>query len=541
LYPLAVIPIVVNAGAVVLPAILGGLASVIALLFRPGELARALRRRPWIPLLAVALLLLTRFAWVRVRAASSAARRSPAAAAPHADGIDWAGIALDIIQEREREAAIGSSSLVHGAGPEPRRSTDTGFRFDATRSGYLGGPSPTTLVPLWEYAADDTMYLSSPLVRGDRIYGASCYLDPPGSYGEVFCLDAATGEEIWSTDMKSADAEFKGFFSSAALTSDGESLVIGQGLHADTGCELVCLDAKTGRVRWLAPTPLHIEGSPAIAGDIVVAGAGAVERGASHKPRGNPDKEGHPGFVFAVRISDGHVLWRYDLVDPESSPAIRDGVAYIGSGFNGNAVAALRIGPEENLRADGRDRLAWLTPTPYPVVGAVTLAGDLVLAGCGNGNYIFAASSPAGLVLALDRVSGKILWQKEMPDTVLAPIAACDRLAVCAVRNGEIVALDLSDNGAEVWRSRVRGDATALAGVALTSSHVYAVSSDGYLTIMSAADGEILESHYINRKEAPGEMGLTLSSPLVAGGRVYVGSETGGLRAFVGTRPDRQQ
>jgi len=47
---LAVVPVFVNTGAAVLPALLGGLASAAALLFRPRELAQACRRKPHVPL-----------------------------------------------------------------------------------------------------------------------------------------------------------------------------------------------------------------------------------------------------------------------------------------------------------------------------------------------------------------------------------------------------------------------------------------------------------------------------------------------------------
>jgi outer membrane protein assembly factor BamB len=60
------------------------------------------------------------------------------------------------------------------------------------------------------------------------------------------------------------------------------------------------------------------------------------------------------------------------------------------------------------------------------------------------------------------------------------------------------------------------------------------VTQDGYLGVLDAADGKVLERHNLNGKGKPGEMGLTLSSPFIVGGRLYVGSETGGLRCFVG-------
>lgn len=53
-------------------------------------------------------------------------------------------------------------------------------------------------------------------VFGNRVYCATAYLDPPGTYGSVFCLDAITGELLWETFLKSPSPEvdFKGFFSS---------------------------------------------------------------------------------------------------------------------------------------------------------------------------------------------------------------------------------------------------------------------------------------------------------------------------------------
>jgi outer membrane protein assembly factor BamB len=168
------------------------------------------------------------------------------------------------------------------------------------------------------------MFLSTPLVRGGRVYGACCILDLVGNFGAVVCLDAATGQRIWRAELKDASHDFKGFFSSPAMSADGKSLVIGQGLHPDYDSDLVCLDAETGKVKWLIDCPLHIESSPAIEGDMVVAGAGAVEDPATHLParHGDPAKDKNPGYVFAARISTGKVIWKHVLNDPESSPAV---------------------------------------------------------------------------------------------------------------------------------------------------------------------------------------------------------------------------
>jgi outer membrane protein assembly factor BamB len=275
-------------------------------------------------------------------------------------------------------------------------------------------------------------------------------------------------------------------------------------------------------------TPLHIEGSPVIEGDIVIAGAGAIEVGNNHKAAGDP------GFVFAVELSTGNQLWKYPVNDPESSPAVYNGVAYIGSGFNGHSVVALRIESDEELARKGLDRLVWKQDTPHPAIGSITIADGLVLIGCGNSDYVFAAPNPEGNVIAFDSKTGEQMWKADMPDAVLGAIACKNGIAICPVRNGEVIALSLKDSGRELWRQRINKSMPVLAAPAYTGTHVYAVSQDGYLAVLEGGDGSILEKHYINSKTNPGSMGLSLSSPLIFNNCLYVGSETGGVTCFKG-------
>lgn len=536
---LAVVPIFVNAGAAILPALLAGLVSLAAILFKPSEWVRICRTRPSVPLGIIAAGILGWLAMGWLTPAPAANSRGTAAATAPAE-TDWVRFALDLQKAESRGAASQKP-----ASPEANQAASElpiYFRGDAARTGFRGGASPVGLQSLWEYPGeDDSMMLSSPIAFGNAVYGASSVLDPTGSYGAVFRLDAETGEEIWSTTMTGPpdNLDFKGFFSSPALSPDGKSLLIGQGLHPDFNSELICLDTESGAVRWTIHTPIHIESSPAVEGDIVVVGAGAVERGPDHKPMGDPEKEGNPGYAFGARISDGKLLWKYPVIDPESSPAIADGIAYIGSGLNGNAVFALRIAPDEELKAKGLDRLVWKTPTPYPASGAISIVGDLVIIGCGKGDFVFAAPDPEGLVMALNRATGEIIWKTQIPDAVLGAIAIRDGKAIVPVRNGEVIALDISDKGKILWRTLLDEDSAVLAAPAFTGTHAYAVNQRGYLCILDAATGEPIERHYINSPDKPGEMGLSISSPFITGGRLYIGSETGGLRAFNGNESSK--
>lgn len=544
----AVVPIVVNAGAALLPAAMAVIASFVAILFKPKELIRVCTAKPWIPLLLLVVVGgIGGIIWLwPAPAAPETAGRSrgggagAAVVSPTGGGgvqVDWTRIALARInagpviikQSQGSDAAApgaGSGAAADGSG-QPFV-----FRGGLERLGAINPSIEGPLQKTWHYyptwidddgiEQEDTeaMILSSAAYHSGRVFGASCMLDPPYSYGSIFCLDAATGEQIWSVGKLNGE-DMIGYFSSPAITADGRYLLIGQGLHPDTNCNLICIDTQTGEVHWSIQVELHIESSPVIDGDMVYVGCGAIEDVATKKPIS------HPGFVLAARISDGQEQWRFDVADPESSPIVEDGVLYIGSGFNGQAVVALKTDP------DATDRLLWQTSTPYPITGATTLMGDTVVVGGGNGDFVFRDPNPAGVVLALDKKTGEIRWQTDMPDAVLGAVAAGPSL-ICPVASGEVVALDPS-SGERVWATKVSGHMPVLAACAVTDDSVYAVSQDGYLAQLKLEGGDLVEKHYINSVNNPGAQGLSISSPLVVGNSLFVGSETGGLSCYQGT------
>lgn len=557
-----VVPVIAQAGTAFLPLLALAVTNTLGLLLKPKELVRTLKAKPWI-LLILALIGVGGWwfwGWVTadpvVAAKAGKGSQAPVTVAG-AYQADWSKVALEILRQEE-------AAHLRGAAEPPGASADSiakppttpvaavpthgdstiaqarYFRGGPERNGHLGGPALRGLVPLWSYYPQDDrniMILSSPMVRDGKVYAASCLLDSPASFGTVFRLDLATGKQDWICEFKDPKAkqEFLGFFSSPAVNSEGTRLLIGQGLHMDFDAALVCLDTADGTVKWTVPTPLHIEGSPAIEGDIVVAGAGAVELGEDHKPKGDPKGKGHPGFVVGVRISTGEVLFRETVHDPEGSPVLKDGICYIGSGLNGSKVVAIRADLNvAELVAKGLKRRVWELETPYPATGAVTLTGDLLLLGCGKGDFVFAAKEPEGLLLAIDVKSGQKRWEVKLPDAVLAPIAVNGTVGIVPCRNGEVVAINLAQQGTELWRARLNKNAPVLAGAAFTGDTVYAVSNDGYLVVLDAKDGKQIERIYLNAKGKPGELGLCTSSPLLVDGKLVVGSETGGLRCFVG-------
>lgn len=528
---LAVVPIFMSAGAAVLPTILAAAGSVVALLLRPRELFALCRQRPaaFLGTLIGLIAVIGLTTWTFTAKPARAIARSGAVQASH---YDWAQVAQDILarQHLPQPPIVSSNPPPTPVPSVPAPTTvPSGSTWieggSAARNSYSSGISPVGLTPFWRFRPEETMFLSQPILSHGRVYAAACQADLGSYTGLLACVDATTGKPIWQiTDIKGE--VLKPFFSSPALTADGKNLLIGQGMHQDTNCSLLCFDTETGKLRWAAKTPLHIESSPAIFGDLAVVGAGAIE-GRDGKPTGNP------GFVMGVRISDGKELWRQSVNDPESSPAIDpDGIIYIGSGFNGKAIVALRSQTDEELQQKNQTRIIWQTPAADPVTSPITLIDDLVISGSGNGDAVHSAANAHGAVVALDRATGTVRWQTAFDDSVLAAVAAHEGVLICTVRTGEVAALAAKD-GSILWKTSLSTSAPMLAAAAFTGTHVYAVCSDGVLAILDASNGKVIEKVRLNDPAQPGLM-LSMGQPQVTDGKVLVGSETGGLWYLTG-------
>src|SRR4051812_49981545 len=105
MHSVAGVPIFVNAGAAVLPAVMAGAAGFVALLFKPKALLAACRRRPWVPAVVVAGAGLAwavgawAFGGSTAQAAGTGGGVAPGAAAAYGPvHRDWAEVAMDILR-----------------------------------------------------------------------------------------------------------------------------------------------------------------------------------------------------------------------------------------------------------------------------------------------------------------------------------------------------------------------------------------------------------------------------------------------------------
>ncbi|MCX8038631.1 MAG: PQQ-binding-like beta-propeller repeat protein, partial [Candidatus Sumerlaeia bacterium] len=269
-------------------------------------------------------------------------------------------------------AAFGLPQLHRGGGG---KAAVPGFvecpmlRGGPDRRGYLASetaaPDPMLGEWNWAFAQEARTFYSSPAVDGRYVYVASAEKKVFSDTGNIFCLDAATGEVVWRDNLKG----YRATFSSPAVA--GDAVVCGEGLHYTADARIVCLDRRTGEVRWEHRTASHVESSPCIYNGKVYVGAG---------DDGIYCLDLEPESPPAAKI-----VWHKpgaEYPDAESAPAALDGKVYIGLGLGGRAVCC--------LDAETGDEI-WRTPTPYPVWSAPSVVAGRLYVGMGNGNFVESA------------------------------------------------------------------------------------------------------------------------------------------------------
>lgn len=252
--------------------------------------------------------------------------------------------------------------------PQWRGPERTGIGADSAllRSWPEGGPRLA-----WTFDAAGLGY-SGPSVVGDRLYCAGSEADLDKEF--VFCLDAASGKELWRTPIAKQSDDTRvlvqwGGGPRSSPTIGGDALYL-LGVKGD----LVCLEAATGKLRWQKNLVKDFGGkvmaqwgwceSPLIDGDRVICCPG-----------------GESGAVAALDKKTGDVIWRSkDLTDEASYASI------VPATLAGIRQYVLKTKDHVAGVAADDGRLLWkeaLAVNSIAVIPTPIVQGDCVFTTCG--------------------------------------------------------------------------------------------------------------------------------------------------------------
>ena len=377
------------------------------------------------------------------------------------------------------------------------------IRGDLARTGRVAdSEDPRTGGVRWSYKDADAAFFSSPAIVGNRVYVSTAKMSVFGNgSGRIVCLDADNGKEVWS----GGPDNYVATFSSPVVA--GDYLVCGEGLHKTEDARIICLSLKQGeegRVLWTHRTASHVECAPVVWKNRVYVGAG---------------DDGY--YCIALEPSDDgrpNIKWHLsgeDYPDAETSLAVHDGKVYAGLGVGGVAFCVLDAETGKQLHR---------IETGMPVFSPGAIAGGRLYVGMGRGDYIYEAEElgqePGGAVWCFDLTTMDVLWKSPTGRTVLGAVAVGQGRCYAAARDGVLYQID-ADNGRLL--AKFDAHASLIASPALGERTVYAISKAGTLYGLNVEGlTPVWECQVGVRLQC-------VSSPALARGHVYVGTQSDGL------------
>ena len=297
-----------------------------------------------------------------------------------------------------------------------------------------------------------------PQVATGRVYLASSIGTGP-SGGVLLALDASTGKLLWrfNTILRGSPSRFGtgGAWETPLVGSDG-SVTFGTGNPYQTAAQAIAhpsahlytdsevnLDGATGKLRWYyqavpndfmdhdmqtSPIAATINGEPAVIGSgkmgVVYAMNASTGKLIWKTPVGahsNSDNYSLEAMEHALTLKAPYTILPGSLGGLLSNPAVASTTVYVATvdqkfslakmsyplgapdGTGTGEIAALNL-------ATGK--VEWDTKVPAMPLGAATVSNDLVF-----------TTLYTGVLIALNRTNGAIVYQHKLPTSANAPIA----------------------------------------------------------------------------------------------------------------------
>jgi outer membrane protein assembly factor BamB len=259
---------------------------------------------------------------------------------------------------------------------------------------------------------DGSFAAASPMTDGKLVFA---YF---GSRG-LHCYDL-DGHLKWEKDFGRMRIKMS-FGEGSSCTLSGDKIIVNWDHEGDDF--IAALDKETGKELWRQPR----EEDTSWATPLVVQSAGQAQIVTAATRR-----------VRSYDLASGKLLWECAGLGPNAipSPVASDGIAYVMSGFQKNALLAIHLGRSGDLT--GTDAIAWTRNKSTPYVPSPLLYGDRL--------YFFAGNN--GILSCLDAKSGNPLIDAERLEALqgvyASPVGASGRVYLTG-RNGTTIVIKQSD------------------------------------------------------------------------------------------------
>lgn len=309
-----------------------------------------------------------------------------------------------------------------------------------------------------------------------------------------------TLKKLWTVDAGSGSGGASRLIASP-IVAEGKIFVL------DAEAHVRAFDAKSGKRLWSQDlTPEDMDSDKARGGGI------AYENGRLFAATGL-------GYVFAMDVNDGKVLWKTNAVVPfRASPTVDGGHVFVVTSDNQMLCLSEDTG-EIIWRHRGITEAAGIMAATSPAV-----SGSIVIAPYSSGE-LFALRAENGTVLWSDSLTrtGNLTSLSELNDIAGRPVIDQDRVFAIS-HSGRFVSIDLR-TGERVWTRDVPGVQTPW----LAGDYIYLVTTEQEVVAMSRRDGRIHWLTKLDRWEDPDDRTepIEWSGPIFAGDQLILVSTTG--------------
>lgn len=292
----------------------------------------------------------------------------------------------------------------------------------------------------------------TPTIDGDRVYGVS-------RQGILSCLDRLNGQIVWQKDFKK---DFNGKMMSGWDYSESP-LIDGDLLICTPGGEdaaMIALNKKTGETVWTCP----IKGTGGAGyASIVISNGGGVKQYLTLL--------GRDRGLISVDAKTGKFLWNYKKMANGTAniptPIVKGDYVFTTTGY-GAGAALLKIEKTENGGVDAKEVYFHQGKTLQNHHGGVILVGDYLYGGHGHND---------GQPFCLHLESGKFTWEPR------------------------------------------RGPGQGSAAIAYADGHFYFRYQDNTMALIEANPREYVEKSVF---QLPGNLGTGWQHPVIVGGKLYI-------------------